>query len=128
MNLSLFDGDEDPFKDRLRRGLAERARQGMFIGTSSWKYEGWLGQIYSPERYATRGRFSRKRFEAECLREYAETFPTVCGDFAFYQFPAPAFWAKLFAAVAPQFQFSFKIPEQITVQRFPAHTRYGANA
>ena len=31
--------------------------------------------------------FRRKRFEAECLREYAETFPTVCGDFAFYQFP-----------------------------------------
>jgi uncharacterized protein YecE (DUF72 family) len=128
MNLSLFDGDEDPFKDRLRRGLAERARQGMFVGTSSWKYEGWLGQIYSPERYATRGRFSRKRFEAECLREYAETFPTVCGDFAFYQFPAPAFWAKLFAAVPLQFQFSFKVPEQITVQRFPPHARYGPHA
>ena len=36
-------------------------------------------------------------FEAECLREYAETFPTVCGDFAFYQFPTEEFWRKLFA-------------------------------
>ena len=128
MNLSLFDDGQETFKDRLRPRLAELRQRGIFIGTSSWKYEGWLGQIYSPEKYAARGRFRRKRFEAECLREYAETFPTVCGDFTFYQFPAPAFWAKLFEAVPPQFQFSFKVPEQITVQRFPAHTRYGANA
>ena len=128
MNLSLFDDGEESFQDRLRPRLTELAQRGIFIGTSSWKYAGWLGQIYSPERYATRGRFSRTRFEAECLREYAETFPTVCGDFAFYQFPAPAFWAKLFEAVPAEFQFSFKIPEQITVQRFPTHTRYGVNA
>ncbi len=35
-------------------------------------------------------------FEQECLREYAETFPAVCGDFAFYQFPTEEFWRKLF--------------------------------
>lgn len=115
-------------KDILQPRLSELARRGIFIGTSSWKYEGWLGQMYTPERYQTRGRFSRKRFEAECLREYAETFPTVCGDFAFYQFPSPAFWEKLFAAAPPPFQFAFKVPEQITVPRFPAHARYGARA
>ena len=87
-----------------------------------------MDQIYSRERYLTRGRLSRKRFEAECLREYAETFPTVCGDFTFYQFPDPVFWGKLFEAVPPQFQFAFKVPEQITVQRFPTHARYGAHA
>jgi uncharacterized protein YecE (DUF72 family) len=128
MNLSLFDDREEPFKDRLRPKLAALAHQGIFIGTSSWKYEGWLGQVYSPEKYVTRGRFSRKRFEAECLREYTETFPTVCGDFAFYQFPSPTFWAKLFEAVPPSFQFGFKVPEQITAQRFPKHARYGAHA
>ena len=46
-----------------RRALAERltalAQQDIWIGTSSWKYEGWLGQIYSRDRYLTRGRFSK---------------------------------------------------------------------
>jgi uncharacterized protein YecE (DUF72 family) len=128
MNLSLFGGESELLADRLRPKLADLARRGILVGTSSWKYPGWLGQIYSPERYATRGRFSPKRFEAECLREYAETFPTVCGDFAFYQFPTPEFWAKLFASAPPPFEFAFKVPEQITVPRFPTHARYGPRA
>ena len=115
-----------------RDGLAERLRglasQNIFIGGSSWKYEGWLGQIYSRERYLTRGRFSRKVFEAECLREYAETFPTVCGDFAFYQFPSDEFWKRLFAHVPAAFRFAFKVPEQITCKVFPSHARYGSQA
>jgi uncharacterized protein YecE (DUF72 family) len=95
------------------------------VGGSSWKYEGWLGQIYSRGRYLDRGRFSRKRFEAECLQEYAETFPTVCGDFAFYQFPPDDFWSRLFHQTPASFQFTFKVPEQITCRVFPTHPRYG---
>ena len=122
---------EDPgVFDRI--GLAARlqslAANGIYIGGSSWKYEGWLGQIYSRERYLSRGRFSRRLFEAECLREYAETFPTVCGDFAFYQFPAEGFWQKLFQQVPEEFRFTFKVPEQITCKVFPTHPRYGAQA
>ena len=49
-----------------------------------------------PERYVTRGKFSQQKFEAECLAEYAATFPVVCGDFAFYQFPSPDYWKRLF--------------------------------
>jgi len=67
-------------------------------------------------------------FEAECLREYAETFPTVCGDFAFYQFPTAGFWSKLFSHVPEGFRFAFKAPEQITCKVFPGHARYGAQA
>lgn len=115
-----------------RDGLAERlhglAAENIYIGGSSWKYEGWLGQVYSRERYLARGRFSRKLFEAECLREYAETFPTVCGDFAFYQFPSEEFWRRLFAHVPAAFRFAFKVPEQITCKVFPQHARYGAQA
>jgi len=115
-----------------RQGLADRLRaraaQGVYIGGSSWKYEGWLGQIYSRERYLSRGRFSRRIFEAECLREYAETFPTVGGDFAFYQFPTEEFWRKLFHHVPESFRFAFKVPEQITCKVFPAHPRYGPQA
>jgi uncharacterized protein YecE (DUF72 family) len=127
----LFDQhDEGPRFDR--EGLAVRLRtlaaEGIHIGTSSWKYEGWIGQVYSRERYLTRGRFSRQRFEAECLREYAETFPAVCGDFAFYQFPGGQFWRKLFTSTPPGFQFAFKAPEQITCNVFPSHERYGPQA
>ena len=79
-------------------------------------------------RYVSRGRFSRKRFEAECLAEYAETFPVVCGDFSFYQLPTAEFWRKLFDGVPSGLQFAFKVPEEITVCSFPIHHRYGARA
>ncbi len=112
-------------RDRLAARLRALRDHGIFIGGSSWKYEGWLGQVYSRERYLSRGRFSRKLFEAECLKEYAETFPTVCGDFAFYQFPTEEFWRKLFAQTPSDFRFAFKVPEQITCKVFPSHPRYG---
>ena len=115
-----------------REGLAEKLRAlaaaGVYIGGSSWKYEGWLGQIYNRERYLSRGKFSKRAFEQECLREYAETFPAVCGDFAFYQFPTEDFWRNLFHQVPRHFRFAFKVPEQITCKVFPAHARYGPQA
>jgi len=116
--------DRDGLADRLR----ELARQNIYIGGSSWKYEGWVGQIYRRERYLSRGRFSKKLFEAECLKEYAEIFPAVCGDFAFYQFPTEDFWSKLFRQTPAHFRFAFKVPEQITCKVFPAHARYGPQA
>jgi uncharacterized protein YecE (DUF72 family) len=125
--LPLF-GDEDSARARLAQKLKDLAGQGVFIGASSWKYEGWIGQIYSEERYQTRGRFSRKRFEAECLAEYAEVFPTVCGDFSFYQFPSEAYWSRLFGSAPRSLRFAFKAPEEITVKTFPTHARYGARA
>jgi uncharacterized protein YecE (DUF72 family) len=126
--LPLF--DEPPAFDRehLMERLRALARENIFIGGSSWKYEGWFGQIYSRDRYLARGRFSKRVFEAECLREYAETFPTVCGDFAFYQFPTDDFWRKLFDQAPPGFRFAFKAPEQITCKAFPIHPRYGPQA
>jgi uncharacterized protein YecE (DUF72 family) len=110
--------------DRLR----ELAVRGVRIGGSSWKYEGWLGQIYTRSLYQTRGRFSKKLFEDTCLREYASVFPTVCGDFAFYQFPTADFWAKLFRQTPDTFRWGFKVPEQVTVPVWPAQPRYGALA
>ncbi|MGB9604906.1 MAG: DUF72 domain-containing protein, partial [Bryobacteraceae bacterium] len=118
---------ETPSFDRRR--LAERlqrlAEQGIFIGTSSWKYEGWIGQIYTRERYLVRGAFSQRRFEAECLAEYAETFPVVGGDFSFYQFPSEGYWRRLFASAPASLRFALKVPEQITVKIWPTHARYG---
>jgi len=116
--------DRDHLAERLRRLASEK----ILIGGSSWKYEGWLGQIYARSNYLSRGKFSRKLFASTCLKEYALTFPTVCGDFAFYQFPTPEFWSRLFALTPDGFQFAFKVPEQITCKVFPSHLRYGPQA
>ena len=124
----LFEDPNAFDRGGLAGRLKELASHGIYIGGSSWKYEGWLGQIYTRERYLTRGRFSRPVFERECLREYAETFPTVCGDFAFYQFPTPEFWRGLFERTPPEFRFAFKVPEQITCKAFPKLPRYGPEA
>ncbi len=113
-----------PLAERLKR----LAKRGVFLGTSSWKYPGWLGKVYNPARYATRGRFSQKRFTETCLSEYAALFPTVCGDFAFYQFPSPEAWERTFAQLPQGFQFSLKVPEEVTVERFPDLPRYGRRA
>jgi uncharacterized protein YecE (DUF72 family) len=121
----LFDEPGGFDRDLLAQRLSDLAARNIYIGGSSWKYEGWLGQIYSRERYLSRGKFSKRAFEQECLREYAETFPIVCGDFAFYQFPTQEFWTKLFAQTPERFRFAFKVPEQITSKVFPIHARYG---
>ena len=127
---TLFDLSEPAAFDRvgLRDRLAALAARGIYIGGSSWKYEGWLDQIYSRQLYSVRGRFSKKRFEDTCLAEYATVFPAVCGDFAFYQFPSDALWRKLFCQTPPAFRWGLKAPEQITAPRWPVHPRYGALA
>lgn len=94
--MSLFPSfvnDPPPQAARLSPKLKALAERGIYFGTSSWKYEGWVGSIYSPEKYVTRGKFSKAKFEEACLAEYSRTFPTVCGDFAFYQFPSEEYWA-----------------------------------
>jgi uncharacterized protein YecE (DUF72 family) len=127
VSLPLF--DEPPSFDRrkLASKLQDLASHGIFLGGSSWKYEGWMGQIYTPQRYYTRGRFSRKKFEEQCLSEYAETFPIVCGDFSFYQFPSPEFWSRMFTS-AGNLKFGLKVPEEVTIKSFPTHPRYGPKA
>ncbi len=128
MTLPLFDPPSTFDRAALRARLRALTHDNIWIGTSSWKYDGWLGQIYTPDRYMTRGKFSKKRFESECLAEYAETFPIVCGDFSFYQFPSPEYWHKLFSSAPPALQFALKVPEEVTVEVFPKHARYGPRA
>ncbi len=128
--MSLF--PEEPERpaqaSRLMGPLRDCANERVYYGTSSWKYEGWLGSIYTPERYLTRGKFSRKKFEETCLTEYAETFPIVSGDFAFYQFPSSNYWQTLFEQVPDSFQFAFKVPQDLTVLRWPNLRRHGSKA
>ncbi len=115
-------------RERDRVALRSLAERGVFIGTSSWKYPGWLGQLYSPDRYTYRGQVAQTRFERLCLAEYAETFPTVCVDAAYYRFPDPQFLAGLAAQVPDDFQFTFKVTDEITLKRFTRLARFGDRA
>lgn len=117
--------DPNSLRERLRVALARLAAKGIYFGGSSWKYLGWVNQIYTEHRYLTRGRFSKKKFDEECLAEYAEIFPSVGGDFSFYNFPTNAQWEHLFKT-APNLLFGFKTPEMITVPKWPSHARYGS--
>jgi uncharacterized protein YecE (DUF72 family) len=128
VTLPLFDSPQSFDRAGLALKLRALAQDNIWVGTSSWKYEGWLDQIYTRERYMTSGRFSKKRFVSECLAEFAETFPAVCGDFSFYQFPSPEFWSKLFASAPKELRIALKVPEEVTVEVFPKHPRYGPRA
>jgi uncharacterized protein YecE (DUF72 family) len=128
LTLPLFGSPAAFDRYALASKLRALARGNIWIGASSWKYEGWLDRIYTWERYLSRGKFSKKRFEAECLAEYAETFPIVCGDFSFYQFPPPEYWQKLFLSAPAELRFALKVPEEVTAEVFPKHARYGPRA
>lgn len=111
-----------------RQQLGLLADDGVFIGTSSWKYPGWCGLVYDEQRYLTRNKFSEAKFNRECLAEYAETFRTVCVDAGYYQFPSEAYLAGLCAQVSDGFRFAFKVTDEITVKKFPNLPRFGARA
>lgn len=104
------------------------ADEQIYFGTSSWKYPGWIGSIYTEDRYRGRGGISKRKFEDNCLSEYAETFTTVGGDFSFYRFYASAYWDKLFDRVPDGFQFGLKVPQEVTTAVWPRLARHGARA
>ena len=114
--------------DLYRTRLAALAERGVYVGTSSWKYPGWIGQIYSAQRYEYRGKFANTRFERECLREYAETFKTVCFDGAYYTFQGEDKLREMGDQVPGDFKFAFKVTDTITLKSFPALPRFGQYA
>lgn len=126
--MELFSDESEAVRGELRGISASLASRKIFVGTSSWKYEGWLGSIYSRELYEYRGRVAAKRFEAECLAEYAQTFRTVCVDAGFYRFPSEAYVSRLCEQVPDGFLLSFKVTEDITIKSFPELARYGQRA
>ena len=126
---SLFDEPGGFDRDALGARLSVAGRAGHLHRRQFLE----IRRLARPDLLAASGIFRAagfrgRRFEAECLREYAETFPAVCGDFAFYQFPSEEFWRRLFAQTPEGFQFAFKVPEQITCRIFPTHARYGPQA
>lgn len=115
-------------REKMKQKAAALAAKGVFIGTSSWKYEGWFGQLYTPARYEYRGKVAKTRFDRDCLREYAEVFKSVCVDAAYYTFPSEKFLEGLTSQVPSDFQFGFKVTDEITVKKFPNLARFGHRA
>jgi len=115
-------------REQIKKQAAELAAKGVFIGTSSWKYRGWLGQLYTPERYTYRGKVATTQFERDCLGEYAEVFKTVCVDAAYYDFPRPEYLKKLTDAVPDDFRFGLKVTDAVTIKKYPNLARFGIRA
>ena len=102
-------------RERLRRW----ANRGIRLGGSSWKYPGWKGVVYNrPYR-------SQKSFNQESIAEYSELFPTVCADFALYDFPDPGRMKLLHDTTVDAFKVSLKVTDRITIKRYPSLPRFG---
>jgi uncharacterized protein YecE (DUF72 family) len=118
-----------PFdRAQIAAAAATLSSKGVYIGTSSWKYPGWLGQLYTPALYEYRGKVANTRFERDCLKEYAQVFKTVCVDAAYYDFPRRDRLQKMADQVPDDFRFGFKVTDAITVKCFPNLPRFGARA
>jgi uncharacterized protein YecE (DUF72 family) len=115
-------------RERMKQSAADLAASGVFIGTSSWKYPGWREMLYDESRYVWRGKFAMSRFEKNCLAEYAEVFKTVCVDAAYYTFPSLPYLEGLAAQVPADFQFGFKVTDEITLKKYPNLPRFGQRA
>jgi uncharacterized protein YecE (DUF72 family) len=115
-------------REHVKRQAADLAAQGVFIGTSSWKYPGWCGMLYERARYEWRGRFAESRFQRNCLAEYSEVFKTVCVDAAYYTFPTLQQLESMAEQVPEDFLFAFKATDAITIKRFPNLERFGDQA
>jgi uncharacterized protein YecE (DUF72 family) len=112
-------------RDELKRQIGDLASQGVFVGTSSWKYPGWFGMLYDRARYEYRGRFAQSRFNRQCIEEYSQVFKTVCVDAAYYTFPTEKYLQGLAGQVPDGFLFAFKVTDAITIKRFPKLDRFG---
>ncbi len=105
-------------KERLERWAARR----IYFGSSSWKYPGWKGLVYN-RKYP-----SQRVFEQECLAEYAGLFPTVCADFALYDFPDSEVMQRVHDQTPDGFHLALKVTDRITIRRYPKIPRYGRMA
>lgn len=117
-------------RERMAALLGSLAGQGVYLGTASWRYQGWCGTLYDEDRYLWGSHFSKAKFNRECLREYAEVFRTTEIDWTFYRLPKPGeLEEKVEGAALPGgFLFSLKAPCSLTMRHFPDIRDFGDRA
>ncbi len=96
--------------------LSSLAKKGIMLGTSSWIYEGWRGQVYNKDYSGKRTNFLKTRFQKEALSEYSTTFPTTCFDGAYWRFPTYD-QLKGYADQTPEgFKMALKVTDTVTAR------------
>jgi uncharacterized protein YecE (DUF72 family) len=98
------------------------------FGTSTWTYEGWLGQVY-------RRQYAKSRFAQECLGEYCQyqhnhepLFRTVGNDATFYRPPTANQLRRYLNQIPEDFEMCCKVWEDITIPRYANQARYGVRS
>ena len=93
------------------------------LGTSTWTYEGWKGDVY-------RQPYTKGRFKQDCLGEYAcyqfagePLFRTVGFDFTFYGPPTVEQLAHYASLLPADFRACAKVWEEITVPIYTSGLR-----
>ena len=98
------------------------------LGTSTWTYEGWQGQVYKRQ-------YGKTIFARDCLSEYCQylyqgepLFRTVGNDSTFYGPPTPNQLRRYLNQIPEDFEMCCKVWEEITIPVYAQHARYGINA
>lgn len=99
--------------------LFRLAAQGIYLGTSSWKYRGWEGMIYQG------GYASEAQFQRASLREYTSYFPCVGVDFTYFTWPLAEMMSYLVESTPENFRLCPKVTKRITMASFPNLPAYG---
>lgn len=99
--------------------LFRLSAQGVYLGTSSWKYRGWEGTIYRG------GYASEAQFQRVSLREYTSYFPCVGVEFTYYAWPMPDMMSYLLDSTPENFRLCPKVTKRITMSSFPNLATYG---
>src|SRR5207244_2690860 len=99
--------------------LGRRVPPNIRLGTSTWTYDGWAGEVY---HRAYRGAQPARRLE-----EYARypLFRTVGIDSAFYDPPTEEVLAAYARALPPGFPCVSKVWDRITAKRLNLEGRWG---
>ena len=100
----------------------------VLLGTSTWTYEGWQGDVY-------KRKYPKGRFKQDCLSEYATyehegepLFRTAGIDFSFYGPPSAKLLAHYGSLLPAGFKMCAKVWEEITVPVFLSGLRYAKKA
>lgn len=114
----LFD-DQAAAPDPRLVALAQAVPPGVRLGTSTWTYDGWVGDVYHRSYEGPQ--------PARRLEEYARypLFRTVGIDSAFYEPPSEEVLTAYARALPPGFPCVSKVWDRITARRFGSSPRWG---
>lgn len=116
-------------RNRIKHFLSRLASEhNLFLGTTSWRFPGWCGTLYDEDLYLWGKHFSQKRFEENCIGEYASVFRSVEIDSTYYAMPKIPVLKSLAEKVPDGFRFSFKVSDSITIKKYPAVSTFGNKA